>query len=732
VRDTAHREAEAPDRPGFVTMSPVRGETELQRAAEALAWRLPDELAPLARLAYNYRWCWLPGGSDLYRSVDPRRWRLVGGNPVRLLQEASSDALAAAAANEELLARAAELEGLVKEDLARDAQGPVDPEHPVAFFCAEFAIHQSLPIYSGGLGVLAGDILKEASDRALPMVGIGLMYRRGYFRQRVDHSGWQQEYWVLTDPERLPAALLTGDDGEPLKVTVPVNDAQATAQVWRVDVGRVPMFLMDTELPENDELVRWTSSRLYDGDPDTRLAQYALLGLGGVAVLEAVGIEPGVVHMNEGHAAFAALAGARREMRDGASFDEALERVRSRTIFTTHTPVPAGNDTYQYDHVAHTFRAYAEQAGIDIHDVVPRGRTHPEDGHEPFGVTQFALRNSRNANGVSKRHGEVAREMWHGLWPDRAVEDVPITHVTNGVHIPSWVGAPMRELLDRHLPEGWMYQAEDPATWEGLDQATDEELWAVRQEQRARLVEFVRARSAVDRLERGDARHNVQAAARTFDKDVLTIGFARRVATYKRLNLLFHDPDRAVGLLSGGRPVQLLISGKAHPKDDEGKKLVQNLFALKDRPGAVERVVFLEDYDLGTAARLVRGCDVWVNVPRPPLEASGTSGMKSVLNGGLQLSVLDGWWGEGYDGTNGWALSGEVDPDHGHQDYVHAAELYRLLETEVIPAFYERDERGIPVAWLERVRASIKTNGPEFSASRMVRDYEQQLYGARV
>ncbi|MEA2294296.1 MAG: glycogen phosphorylase, partial [Solirubrobacteraceae bacterium] len=359
-------------------MRRVRGDADLQRAAEALAWRLPDELAPLARLAYNYRWAWLPGGSDLYRSIDPRRWRLVGGNPVRLLQEASSEALAAAAENPELIAKAAELDRLVAEDLARDPAGPVDPQNPVAFFCAEYAVHQSLPIYSGGLGALAGDILKEASDRALPMVAIGLMYRRGYFRQRIDHSGWQQEYWVLTDPERLPAALVTGDDGEPLRITVPINDTDATAQVWRVDVGRVPLFLLDTELPENDQLVRWTTSRLYDGDPDTRLAQYALLGLGGVAVLEAVGVDPGVVHMNEGHAAFAALAGARREMeRDGVGFEEALERVRSRTIFTTHTPVPAGNDTYRYDQVVHVFRRYAEQAGIAIHDVVRRGRTHP-------------------------------------------------------------------------------------------------------------------------------------------------------------------------------------------------------------------------------------------------------------------------------------------------------------------------------------------------------------------
>ena len=598
-------------------MGAVRGEDELKRAAEALAWRLPDELAVLARLAYNYRWAWTPGGSELFRAVDPRRWRLVMGNPVRLLQEASSESLAAAAANGRLLEQAAELEARIRADLEREASGPVDPEHPVAFFCAEYAVHQSLPIYSGGLGALAGDILKEASDRALPMVGIGLMYRRGYFRQRIDHSGWQQEYWVLTDPERLPAALVTGDDGEPLTVSVPVGDAEAVAQVWRVDVGRIPLFLMDTERPENDNLLRWTTSRLYDGDPDTRLAQYALLGLGGVAVLDAIGVEPGVVHLNEGHAAFASLARTCRGMAAGAAFEDAMDAARSRTIFTTHTPVPAGNDTYPYDQVAHTLRRYAEQAGVDVHDVVRRGRTHPDDGHEPFGVSQFALRTSRDANGVSRRHGEVAREMWQGLWPDRDVDDVPITYVTNGVHVPSWVGAPMRRLLDRHLPDDWVLHADDPATWEAVDAIPDEDLWAVRAEQRRQLVEFVRERSSLDRLGRGDARHHVQAAERSFDPDVLTIGFARRVATYKRLNLLFRDPDRALRLLSGDRPLQLLISGKAHPKDDEGKRLVQSLFALKDRPGAVERVVFLEDYDLGTASRLVRGCDVWINVPRP-------------------------------------------------------------------------------------------------------------------
>jgi starch phosphorylase len=690
-------------------MLAVRGTTDLERAAEALAWRLPDPLAPLARLAYNYRWAWLPGGSELFRSIDQRRWRLVGGNPVRLLQEASTDALARAAEDESLLRFAASLEEQVRQDLEREPQGPVPASNPVAYLSAEFAVHQSLPIYSGGLGALAGDILKEASDRALPLVGIGLMYRRGYFRQRIDHSGWQQEYWVLTDPERLPAAIVTGDDGEPLHITVPCADIDIVAQIWRVQIGRVPLFLLDTELPENDGPTRWITSRLYDADPDTRLAQYVLLGLGGGAALKALGIDPGVVHLNEGHAAFATLA---------------LDDARERTLFTTHTPVPAGNDTYPPERVAEVLSSF------DTESIVRRGRTNPDDEHEPFGVTQFSLRGSSRANGVSLRHGEVAREMWHGLWPDRSVDDVPIGHVTNGVHVPSWVGEPMRRLLDRHLADGWATRADDPSTWAAVDDIPDEELWAVRCEQRERLIQVVRERSVFDRLGRGDPRAMVQAAAQRLDPDVLTIGFARRVATYKRLSLLFRDPERAIKLVNGDRPIQLLISGKAHPKDDEGKRLVQELFGLKNRDGAGSRVVFLEDYDLGTAARLVRGCDVWINVPRPPLEASGTSGMKNVLNGGLQLSVLDGWWAEGYDGSNGWALDGAVADDHGHQDHEHAQELYRLLEEEVVPEFYERDEAGLPQAWLARVRASMRTCAPEFSATRMVRDYEQQLYSA--
>jgi starch phosphorylase len=708
------------------------GAEDMVRAASALASRLPWPLGVLARLAYNYRWAWLPDGPEVFNDVDPERWVACGRNPVRLLQETSAEALLRAAGDAALVARAEQLEAAMIEDLARPtATSVADDDRPVAFFCAEYGLHVSLPIYAGGLGALAGDILKEASDRALPLVAVGLMYRHGYFRQRVDHTGWQQEFWVPTDPERSPAVLVTGaEDRTPLRIRVAIGQDEVVAQVWRVDVGRVALFLLDTDLPENPRVARWITTRLYDSDPGTRLAQYVLLGCGGAAALRALGITPGVVHMNEGHAAFAALEMTRAAVERGVGFAAAFEEVRQRTVFTTHTPVPAGNDTYPADQVRAALAPLAESLGTSGDEIVRLGRTHPDDEHEPFGVTQFALRASRAANGVSRRHGAVSREMWHALWPERGVDDVPIGHVTNGVHVPSWVGAPMRRLLDRHLGEGWPRRAADPGTFAAIDAIASEELWAVRCEQRRLLVDYVRDRSQLQRIARGEPRDRVEAAARAFDPGVLTLGFARRLATYKRLHLLLHDVQRSFALLGGERPVQLLLAGKAHPRDDDGKRLLQALFAARSQQRAFERVVFLEDYNLGVAARLVGGCDVWINVPRPPLEASGTSGMKNVVNGGLQLSVLDGWWAEGFDGSNGWALSGEADADEGAQDARHAGELYRLLESEVIPEFYDRDGAGIPQAWTARIRRSMRTLIPAFSATRMVAEYEDRVYRA--
>ncbi len=704
------------------------GRRDLERAAAALATRLPEPLGVLARIAYNYRWAWAPDGPSVFRAVDPDRWDRCAENPVRLLEEADAERLAAAAQDHELLSRAAALDELIRGDLARPArEGAATPERPVAYFSAEYGIHGSLPIYSGGLGALAGDILKEASDRALPLVAVGLLYRNGYFRQRIDASGWQHEYWVDTDPERVPAALVRSGDGVPVTVTVTVRDAEVTAQIWRVDVGRVPLFLLDADRPENSRVARWITSRLYIGDPDLRLAQYLLLGVGGVQALAALGIEPGIVHLNEGHAAFVTLEMARRESSGNGRLEGALEIARRRTVFTTHTPVPAGNDTYPAAQVAETLASLAGALGVDAEEIVRLGRTSPHEAAEPFGVTQFALRTSRAANAVSRRHGEVARHMWHAMWSERAVEDVPITHVTNGVHVPSWIGGPMRELLDRHLGAGWLERATDPATWAPVDDIPAAELWDVRQRQRAGLIDYVRDRAVADRLGRDDP-PAYAAAAQQLDPEALTLGFARRLATYKRLHLLLADAERAVRLVGGERPVQLLLAGKAHPRDNDGKRMVNQLFSIKGAPGFSARIAYLDDYDLRMAARLVRGCDVWINLPRPPLEASGTSGMKSIFNGGLHLSVLDGWWYEAYDGTNGWAISGDVDADHGAQDARDGAELLRLLEQDVGPAFYDRGADGLPTAWIERVRASLRTLGPMFCAGRMLEDYERKVY----
>jgi glycogen phosphorylase len=645
-----------------------------------------------------------------------------------MLQEASGRVLRRAASDQALVERAAALESQVQADLDRPADRTVDPDHPVAFLCAEYGVHQSLPVYAGGLGALAGDLLKEASDCAISMVAVGLMYRKGYFRQRIDAGGWQHEYWIDTDPQRLPAALVTSSDERPLTVKLPIYDREVTAQIWRVDVGRVPLYLLDTDIPENGPVERWITGRLYVADPQTRLAQYVLLGVGGVRALRALGIEPSVMHLNEGHAALAPLELASAALRAGEPLESALDQARRRTVFTTHTPVPAGNDSYPAEEVRQAVGRLIGELRFPEAELLALGRTNPDDRAEPFGVTQAALRLSRAANAVSERHGKVARAMWSSLWPGNQLEQVPIGHVTNGVHVPTWIGDPMRELLDRYLGEGWIARADDRRTWGGVDQIPDTELWAARERQRTELLEFVRVRSATDRLGRGDVREYTESASRAFTPNILTIGFARRVATYKRLDLLTRDPDWTLSLLGGDRPVQVVLAGKAHPRDEDAKRSLQRLFGLKHARIVGERVAFLDDYDLAIAARLVRGCDVWLNLPRPPLEASGTSGMKSAVNGGLQLSVLDGWWAEAYEGSGGWALPGDVDPDSQAQDERDTNTLHRLIDDEVLPTFYDRDEHGLPLSWLARIRTSLRSLGPRFCATRMLREYASGPY----
>jgi len=703
------------------------GSKDIARAAHELAVRLPSTLAPLADLAFNYWWSWTPGGIDLFRQIDSDRFDLCRENPVRFLQQAPSGALARVARDPSFVERVETLhEGLRTVLEAEPNEGTVRAEHPVAFLCLEYGIHPSLPIYSGGLGILAGDILKESSDRALPLVGLGILYSQGSYHQRLDPDGWQHDYWVDTEPEFLPGALVTGEDGSALTVTIPIRGRDVVAAMWRVDVGRVPLFLLDTNRPENDAIDRWITSRLYLSDPKIRLAQYAVLGMGGIRALRAVGIDPGLIHMNEGHPALASLELAAQAMRDGRPFDDAMEETRQKTVFTTHTPVPAGNETYPSDIVLDVLGAVPAELHIEPERFIAFGATG-DAPHRQFGMTTLALRMARFAGGVSLRHEAVARTMWAGLYPDLGSSDVPIGHVTNGVHLPTWMAPAMRDLLDRHLGGGWIHRASDPETWDPIERIPDEDLWEVRNHLRAQLVSFVWTRSALDRLARGESSDSVEMAREVFDPGALTIGFARRVALYKRLYLLIHDPARADRVLEGP-PVQVILAGKAHPDDQDAKESLRTLFEHRWGRRAGLRVTYLEDYGLALAHRLISGCDLWLNLPRPPLEASGTSGMKSALNGGLNLSVPDGWWAEAFDGTNGWAVGGQASDDPETQDTEDARDLYELVEREVIPLFYDRGEDGIPRGWLARVKASLRSIGSRFCAARMMDDYTRIAY----
>jgi starch phosphorylase len=709
----------------MMTTSFTPGAADLSARIDVLADRLSDGLKPLASIAYNYAWSWTRDGAAVFRDINPHRWELSGANPVRFLADLWPGTVEAAERNPALLERVQALSEEISAYLGRPDRPRPGVDGPVAFFCAEFGFHPSMPIYSGGLGVLAGDVLKEASDQALPLIGIGLLYRRGYFRQRLDGAGRQQEYWLANDPKSMPMVRVTGPDGRALKLTVPLYGESMRFQVWRVDVGRVPLLLLDSELPDNDAVQRWTTARLYEGSRAIRLAQYGLLGIGGMRVLQAIGIDPAVIHLNEGHPSLAVLELAAERVARGMPLGEALTELRDRVVFTTHTPVAAGNETYSHDEFLGAFGELAGRLGMDADAFVDLARAVP-DG--PPGMTPLALRLAGRRNGVSRLHGEVSRKMWQPLF-DVPEADVPITHVTNGAHIPTFLGDPMYRLLAEHLGADWLTRAADPAAWEGVHAIPNGELWAARGDSRERLVAYIRAKSQQDRLLRGEQIAYVRAIEDCLDPNALTLGFARRLATYKRLYLLTQDPDRTRRILGGAKPVQLLISGKAHPNDEGGKDALQRVYNLKREDGQIaERVVFVEDYDLDIAAHLVAGCDVWVNLPRKPMEASGTSGMKAAFNGVLQLSVLDGWWAEGFDGENGWGIPGDEDPDPSVADAHDATAFYDLLEHEIVPLFYERDAHGVPVRWCERIKASLATCAPMFSAARMVNDYAAQMY----
>lgn len=708
-------------------LSAVDGRADLAHAMAELAERLPAAIRSLAFLAYNYRWSWMLDGPEVFRDIDPAAWQRCGGNPRALIEAAAPRRLQELARDAAYVQRVQALADAVVADLARPAQAVAgQTARPVAYFCSEFGAHGSLALYGGGLGVLAGDTLKAAADLAVPMVGIGLFYRQGYFHQRLDLEGWQHEHWLNADFERLPAVRVTDGAQRPLVVEVQVRTRTVRCDIWRIDLGRVPLFLLNTDRPDNHPIDRWITARLYIGDRHVRLAQYAVLGVGGVRALQALGIDPMLVHLNEGHAALSGFERARLRA-GGESFEAALAEVRQRTVFTTHTPVPAGNEGYSVEEIEPVLGAFADSLGIARNLFYDYGRVSPGNAADPVSITPLALRTSSAANGVSQRHGEVARHMWRPLWPDRPVEQVPITHVTNGVHTATWMAPPMQRLLDRHLPADWRTRIADAAMWEAIDGIPDAELWAARCALRRELVELVREQSVRDRLSRGEPPEYVEAAAREFDPNVITVGFARRVAAYKRLYLLVRFPERGGHLLDDGpTSIQLVVSGKAHPQDNEGKQTLHRLF--QNRSHMVGgRVVFLEDYDLQIAPPLVAGVDLWLNLPRPPLEASGTSGMKVVLNGGLNLSVADGWWEEAYDGTNGWSIV--TPPGDVHAQDEHDAEtLLGLMQNEVVPLFYARGPDGVPHAWVQRMKASMRGLIPRFSAERMLREYVARLY----
>jgi len=697
---------------------PYAGDDDLERAAESLAAKIPAELAPLAHAGYDFAWSWMPGGREVFRTIDPGRYWFYSGNPVQVLEQTPVSRLRELAADDAFVERAHALEARIRAHRERpDAEAP-----SVAFVCAEFGVHRSLPIYSGGLGVLAGDILKESSDRALPLVGVGILYGKGVFRQRIDPNGWQQEFWTDVDANALPLALVTRD-GAPIRVNVPIRGRDVVAQIWCARIGRVPLYLLDAQVPENGTLERWISGRLYVGDPAIRLEQYALLGIGGIRALGQLGLAPDVVHVNEGHGAFAPLELARDRMVDGSSVDEAIERARQTTVFTTHTPVPAGNEAYTTAEVLDVLGdGFAGWRGR----IAELGRA---DSPDEIGMTSLGLRLSRRAVGVSRLHGVVARSMWHRVWPDRDVNDVPIDYVTNGVHVPTWMSPRMVELLDRALPDDWADHADEQATWKGIDDVPDAELWAVREELRRELTRYAREQDLAARLSRYESRDSVDTVWSGLDDQRLTLGFARRVATYKRLALLFSNVDRVTALLGKPDTVQFVIAGKAHPKDEEAKASLARLFREGWPADVGARLVFLEDYDMAMARRLVGGCDVWINMPRPPMEASGTSGMKSAMNGGINLSVLDGWWAEAFDGENGWGIESDSSLPWWEQDDRDAAALFDLIEQEVVPLFGARDEAGVPHAWIAKVKASMRTVGPMFGATRMMRDYVERVYG---
>ena len=705
-------------------------------ATYTVAPTLPKELECLHEMAYNLVWVWDHELMEIFIRLDPDLWELTNHNPVQLLGLVRQDRLNTSSRDDSYLAQVDRAYKRFKEYLDSSSTWfkktyPGIERNQIAYFSAEFGLTECLQNYSGGLGILSGDHLKSASDLGLPLVGVGLLYQQGYFRQYLNADGWQQERYPENDFYTLPIRLERDAKGIPLTISLDFPNRTVVAQIWRVDVGRVPFYLLDTNTPQNSAPDQNITDQLYGGDREMRIQQEILLGIGGYRALNALGIHPTVYHLNEGHSAFLSLERCRTLMQElKISFAEAREAASAGVAFTTHTPVPAGNDFFSHDLMMKYFGGYLGELGLNQKDFLGLGRQNPDNDQEAYCMTVLALRMAGNTNGVSKLHGHVSRKMWQNVWPGIPVGNIPISSITNGVHGPSWISREMAGLYDRYLGPQWRSDGSEFAIWSRVHHIPDEELWRTHERRRERLVAFARGRLAMQLESRGAPPSEVAQASEVLNSEALTIGFGRRFATYKRASLLLRDADRLANILADKeRPVQIIFAGKAHPHDNPGKELIREIIHFERQTNIRRRMVFLEDYDMVVARYMVQGVDIWLNTPRRPLEASGTSGMKAALNGALNLSILDGWWDEAYSANTGWAVGrGEEYVDDKLQDEVESNALYDLLEKDIVPLFYTRGADDLPRAWISKMKSSMRSIGPEFNTNRMVRDYTEKMY----
>src|SRR5579871_787088 len=699
---------------------------------------LPDALQGLRSLAFNLRWAWDHETIEFFRRLDRELWETSGHNPMRMLGTISQERLREAAQDETFLAQLDRVlrsqENYLKASntwYLRTHPEAIAQDTRIAYFSMEFGLTECLPIYSGGLGVLSGDHLKSSSDLGLPLVGIGLLYQQGYFRQYLNADGWQQERYPENDFYNMPIQPMRDGKGEPLRVSVDFPGRQVWIQVWKVQVGRIPLYLLDTNIAPNNPGDQNITDQLYGGDVEMRLQQEIVLGIGGIRALTAMGIKPTICHMNEGHSAFMALERTRMLMQEkGLNYWEAREATAAGNLFTTHTPVPAGFDVFTPELLGRYFGGYIGALGISFDEFMGLGRVHREDAAEKFNMAVMALRHAHHCNGVSKLHGAVTRRMVQTGYPGFPEDEIPVESVTNGIHTRSFVSQEMADILDRYIGGRWSQDVSDSGVWERVDDIPDEDLWRIKERRRERLVLFARERLRKQYEQRGMSEYEIRQTRDVLSPNALTIGFARRFATYKRATLFLSDPDRLIRLLTDPqRPVQILLAGKSHPRDDGGKELIRQIVQFARRDEVRARIVFLEDYDLAVARQLVQGVDIWLNTPRRPMEASGTSGMKILANGGLNVSIPDGWWAEGYKPSTGWSIGrGEDYADPNYQDRVEAMALYDILEKEVVPLFYDRSTEGIPRAWVSRIKNSMHTLCPVFNTHRMVAEYAERFY----